>query len=153
MFLIFFFSLFHFSLAYLRYYNYLYTLYMSPNVMSNFDLDDNMSANNSSSKSQADFFEGNLCLDLAFNFLVSHVIREGPIKVSQRKTTLCRSPGYEDAYSGDPFSVHQKCFQLLSEVVFSYIPLVKSQVRFDPLLYKDRVANVTKKYPNMEKMI
>jgi len=117
--------------------------------MNNFDFDDNMSTINSSNKFQNDFFDGSLCLDITFNFLVSHVTREGPIKVSQRKTTLSDHNSYD--YSQDLFRNHQKCFRLLSEVVFSYIPLVKSQMRFDPLLYKQN-TNATKKYKKMEKM-
>ena len=34
--------------------------------------------------------------------------------------------------------------------VFGYMPLQKSSVRFDPVLFKDPVANTRKKYRKLE---
>ena len=87
-----------------------------------------------------------VCLDLSFNFLVSHLTREAPIKVSQRKKTTNQSVL---GLSGGTFSDSQKCFQNLN-YTFNYLPLVKSQLRLDPLLFKDDVASMRKRYRKME---
>lgn len=88
-----------------------------------------------------------ICLDLSFNFLVSHLTREAPIKVSQRKKTTNQSVL---GLSGGTFSDSQRCFQNLLNYTFNYLPLVKSQLRLDPLLFKDPVAAMRKRYRKME---
>jgi hypothetical protein len=65
--------------------------------------------------------------------------------VSQRKKT-------EENSSLNSYSVwNQKrnCFQLLMNS-FKYLPLIKSQLRFDPTLYLDNVSNLRKKYKKLE---
>lgn len=52
--------------------------------------------------------------------------------------------------SGGTFSDSQKCFQNLLNYTFNYLPLIKSQVRLDPLLFKDSVSTFRKKYQKME---
>ena len=89
----------------------------------------------------------NICLDLIFNFLISHVSRESPIKVSQRKKTSNQS---FLGFTGGTFSDSQKCFQNLLNFTFDYLPLIKSQLRLDPLLFKDPVSTLRKKYRKME---
>lgn len=88
-----------------------------------------------------------ICLDLSLNFLVSHLTREAPIKVSQRKKTTNQSVL---GLSGGTFSDSQRCFQNLLNYNFNYLPLVKSQLRLDPLLFKDPVSAMRKRYRKME---
>ena len=98
------------------------------------------------------------CVDLTFNFLVSHVIRESPIKVTQRKKTtnsssinsLINSSPHYVTTRFDTFNLRQECFTYLYNQSFSYIPLVKSQVRLDPVLFKDQISTFRKKYLRME---
>ncbi|XP_074599328.1 exostosin-1c-like [Brevipalpus obovatus] len=100
------------------------------------------------------------CIDLTFNFLVSHIIRESPIKVTQRKKTtnsssinylIDSSPYYVNTRL-DTFNVRQECFTYLYNRSFSYIPLVKSQVRLDPVLFKDHISTFRKKYLRIEQL-
>ncbi|XP_030074770.1 exostosin-like 1 isoform X3 [Microcaecilia unicolor] len=95
------------------------------------------------------------CEDILMNFLVSAVTKLPPIKVSQRKE-------HKDALSQQDlksstlsivnlrFSQRQDCVnQFVSW--FGYMPLVHSQFRFDPVLFKDQVSVLRKKYRYLEK--
>lgn len=92
------------------------------------------------------------CVDLVFNFLVAHVTREAPIKVTQRKRSTLRAAPVDDR-SALGFKARQRCFVTLVNETFGYVPLVKSQVRLDPVLYKDQVSNLRKKFKKIEQVI
>jgi len=118
---------------YHRYYNYLYTEWLAPETR---HLVDQL---------------GN-CDDILMNFLVSHVTKRPPIKVTQRKHYKDKSalPGSKSPWSSpDHFTQRQTCMAAFA-ASFGYMPLKKSMSRFDPILYKDPVSTVRKKYPKME---
>lgn len=107
------------------------------------------------------YLDDDLCLDLVFNFLVSHLTREGPIKVTQRKKTSGGAIGasgrlFSSASEGKAtslsFSSRQRCFSSLINTTFGYLPLIKSQMRLDPVLFKDSVSNLRKKWRKLEQV-
>ena len=85
------------------------------------------------------------------NFLVADTIKLPPIKVLSQKlyqeTTNPDSGRF--AKQAAVFQRRKKCMDILSEV-FGYMPLLKSRVRFDPLLYRDPVSNLRKRYRLLE---
>lgn len=87
------------------------------------------------------FYDG--CFDIKLNYLVTDLIGEPPIKLLSKQIT-----------NNDitHFVSKQKCFEELLEKVSpsSELPLSKSCSRFDPVLYKDTVSNLRKKYRQME---
>lgn len=103
----------------------------------------------SSFLSDAEYYEQSVCLDIVFNFLVAHVTKEGPIKVTQRKKTVNGNQLSSYGSSLTTFSARQKCFYHLLRH-YDYIPLIKSISRFDPLLFKDHVSAARKKYRKIE---
>lgn len=114
---------------YHRYYNHMYTEWLPPIVHKTVDQASN-------------------CEDILMNFLVSHITRRPPIKVTQRKQY--KEPSVKSPWS-DPshFAQRQSCINTFT-AVFGYMPLQKSSTRFDPVLYKDAVANARKKYRKLE---
>ncbi|NWH17333.1 EXT1C protein, partial [Grus americana] len=121
------------------------------------------------------------CEDILMNVLVAAVTKLPPIKVTQRKQhkeTVPQQVGCEDGDAGTPlaserspspprsppakvkgmagtaggrrFSQRQDCLNQLADW-FGYMPLVSSQLRLDPVLFKDQVSVLRKKYPRLEK--
>nr|XP_002128024.1 exostosin-1-like [Ciona intestinalis] len=98
------------------------------------------------------------CEDILMNMLVAHVTRLPPVKVTQKKQ-------YKDTSASQPYVNHagvvsrwsdprhfaerQTCMQSF-EAWFGYMPLISSETRFDPSLYKDNVSVTRKKYPKIE---
>ena len=84
------------------------------------------------------------------NFLVADITRKPPIKILPQKT-------FQDLYSRNSkysklvqvFDLRQRCMESLVDI-FGYMPLLTSQVRMDPLLYKDPVSNLRKQYRLLE---
>ncbi|XP_018330965.1 exostosin-1 isoform X2 [Agrilus planipennis] len=117
---------------YHRYYNVLYTEWLSPLLHKTVEQSQN-------------------CEDILMNFLVSHVTRRPPIKVTQRKqykeqpSTGSRSPWNDP----DHFIQRQTCLNTFA-AVFGYMPLLRSNLRLDPILFKDPVSNLRKKYRQIE---
>lgn len=119
---------------YHRYFNYLYTEWLSPLLLKTVEQSHN-------------------CEDILMNFLVSHVTRRPPIKVTQRKqykdpppaTGAPRSPWNDP----DHFIQRQTCLNTFA-AVFGYMPLLRSNTRLDPVLFKDPVSNLRKKYKQIE---
>ena len=82
-----------------------------------------------------------------------------PIKVTQKKQYMTRTDGNELEPIRGRLSSHwdnnthfqerQKCLQLFIGD-FGYNALYESQVRLDPLLFKDDVARFRKRYPNID---
>ena len=83
------------------------------------------------------------------DFLISHITRESPIKVTQRKKTINSGTLFN---SWMAWIDRKSCFQKLISL-FGYIPLVKSKIRLEPLLYKDAVSSMRKKYRKLEMVV
>lgn len=87
------------------------------------------------------------------NFIVSDVTKLPPIKVTHRKvskeTMLPGKAVTDPNYYQTRFKQRQGCVASLTEV-FGYMPLVRSQSRMDPVLWKDPVSNLRKKYRQLE---
>ncbi|KAM4657195.1 exostosin-like 1 [Amazona ochrocephala] len=118
------------------------------------------------------------CEDLLMNILVAAVTKLPPIKVAQRrqhKEAVPQQVGREDGDAGTPLagerspspawsppakgkgtaggrhlSQQQDCLNQLVDW-FGYMPLVSSQLRLDPVLFKDQVSILRKKYPHLDK--
>ena len=60
-------------------------------------------------------------------------------------SNLLRSPWNDP----DHFLQRQTCLNTFV-ALFGYMPLIRSAVRFDPVLFKDPVSNLRKKYRQME---
>ncbi|NWR47176.1 EXT1C protein, partial [Regulus satrapa] len=84
------------------------------------------------------------CEDILMNVLVAAVTKLPPIKVTQRRQHR------EGTAAGRRFSQRQDCLNQLGNW-FGYMPLVSSRLRLDPVLFKDQVSVLRKKYPSLEK--
>ncbi|BES87574.1 unnamed protein product [Nesidiocoris tenuis] len=119
---------------YHSYFNHLYTQWLSPLLLKTVEQSHN-------------------CEDILMNFLVSHVVRRPPIKVTQRKQYKETPPQAGSARSpwNDPdhFIQRQTCLNTFA-AVFGYMPLLRSNTRLDPVLFKDPVSNLRKKYRQIE---
>ncbi|QQP34616.1 Exostosin3like, partial [Caligus rogercresseyi] len=104
---------------YHKYYSYLYTYEMPQAIRSKVD-------------------EYMNCEDLAMNFLVSHVTRKPPVKVTSRWTFRC--PGCPVSLSEDDshFIERHACINFFKEV-YGYMPLLYTQYRADSVLFKTRI--------------
>ena len=89
------------------------------------------------------------CEHLLMNFLVSHVTKQAPIKVTQRKKYKDATAQRYELTEAEQFGQKQTCINIFSSG-FGYMPLVKSQLRLDPVLFKDPVSNLRKKFRKME---
>ncbi|XP_013380983.1 exostosin-like 3 [Lingula anatina] len=80
------------------------------------------------------------CEDIAMNFLVSHITRQPPIKVTSRWTFRC--PGCPQALSVDDshFQERHKCINFFAKV-YGYMPLLYTQFRVDSVLFKTRISH------------
>ncbi|CAK1548519.1 unnamed protein product [Leptosia nina] len=80
------------------------------------------------------------CEDIAMNFLVSHITRKPPVKVTSRWTFRC--PGCPVTLSADETHFHErhKCIQFFSQVM-GYTPLLSTQYRADSVLFKTRIPH------------
>ncbi|XP_076083727.1 exostosin-1b-like [Mytilus galloprovincialis] len=122
--------------VYHRYYNYLYTNSLSTVFTQIVDQSQN-------------------CEDILMNFLVSHVTKQPPIKVTHRKiykeSMLGSSGRTRTSFSLDQqhFSQRQACLAHFVQL-FGYMPLIRSKVRMDPVLFKDPVSNLRKKFRQIE---
>ncbi|XP_065191203.1 exostosin-1a-like [Sycon ciliatum] len=104
------------------------------------------------------------CADIAFNFLVSYVTKHPPIKVAQKFGIRNEQPAlFPQAtptpigatYFNDPsvpetpvslvYAQRQNCIRSFVPA-FGRMPLSHSQMRLDPLLYRDNVSNSRKHY-------
>ncbi|XP_051844125.1 LOW QUALITY PROTEIN: exostosin-like 1 [Antechinus flavipes] len=85
------------------------------------------------------------CEDILMNFLVAEVTKLPPIKVPQRKQLLesFLSPRAEQRSKG--------CINRFASW-FGHMPLVHSQFRLDPVLFKDQVSVLRKKYRQLERL-
>ena len=101
----------------------------------------------------------NNCEDILFNFLVAHVTHLPPIKVTQKKQYKDVALGLASVNtpagqwtSPSDFNSRQLCMNIFVNS-FGYMPLMRSQMRLDPMLYKDPVSILRKRYPKMEQVV
>jgi len=104
-----------------KYYMYLYTYWMPAEIRETVD----------------EFIN---CEDIAINFLVSHVTRKPPVKVTSRWTFRC--DGCPDALSQSDEHFHERheCINRFQKA-FGYMPLVYTQHRADSILFKTRLPH------------
>uniref|UniRef100_A0AAY5F6F8 Exostosin glycosyltransferase 1 n=1 Tax=Electrophorus electricus TaxID=8005 RepID=A0AAY5F6F8_ELEEL len=121
---------------YHRYYHYLYTHFLP-----------------SSLKNMVDQLAN--CEDILMNFLVSAVTKLPPIKVTQKKqykeTMMGQSSRASRWADPDHFAQRQTCMNKFASW-FGAMPLVHSQMRLDPVLFKDQVSILRKKYREIERL-
>uniref|UniRef100_A0A9J8AM43 Exostosin glycosyltransferase 1b n=1 Tax=Cyprinus carpio carpio TaxID=630221 RepID=A0A9J8AM43_CYPCA len=121
---------------YHRYYHFLYTNFL-PNSL----------------KSMVDQLAN--CEDILINFLVSAVTKLPPIKVTQKKqykeTMMAQSSRASRWADPDHFAQRQTCMNKFASW-FGGMPLVHSQMRLDPVLFKDQVSILRKKYREIERL-
>ena len=93
--------------------------------------------------------QANSCEDILINFLVAHVTKLPPIKVSQRKAY--KDPRHEQhiMQQASRFAQRQACINDFV-TTFGYMPLMRSNLRLDPILFKDAVSISRKKYRQIE---
>ncbi|XP_072683807.1 exostosin-like 1 isoform X3 [Canis lupus baileyi] len=97
--------------------------------------------------------EAPTCVDVLMNFLVAAVTKLPPIKVPYGKQhpearpplVRIQAPG-----ASEQQPPAQDCINQMAEE-FGYMPLVSSRLRLDPVLFKDPVSVLRKKYRSLEK--
>ncbi|XP_054166306.1 exostosin-3-like [Oppia nitens] len=104
-----------------KYYSYLYTYSMPKAIRDKVD-------------------EYMNCEDIAMNYLVSHITRQPPIKVTSRWTFRC--PGCPVSLSEDDshFNERHKCINYFIQI-YGYMPLLNTQFRADSVLFKTRIPH------------
>ncbi|KAM9309899.1 exostosin-1b-like [Pholidichthys leucotaenia] len=121
---------------YHKYYHYLYTTYLPASLKNMVDQMSN-------------------CEDILMNFLVSSVSKLPPIKVTQKKqykeTMMGQSSRASRWADPDHFAQRQTCMNKFANW-FGTMPLVHSQMRLDPVLFKDQVSILRKKYREIERL-
>ncbi|XP_034756641.1 exostosin-1a-like [Etheostoma cragini] len=121
---------------YHRYYHYLFTRYVPASLLTMVDHMAN-------------------CEDILMNFLVSAVTKQPPIKVTQKKQykETMMSQGSKSSRWADPdhFAQRQTCMNAFSRWL-GFMPLLHSQMRLDPVLFRDQVSILRKKYRDIEKL-
>ncbi|KAK2886879.1 hypothetical protein Q8A67_015107 [Cirrhinus molitorella] len=95
------------------------------------------------------------CEDILMNFLISSVTHLPPVKVAQRKQykEMPTLQGTKMAPWANPehFTQRQECVNTFASW-FGYMPLVHSQFRLDPVLFKDHVSVLRKRYKDLERV-
>ncbi|XP_001625539.2 exostosin-3 [Nematostella vectensis] len=108
-----------------RYYTYLFTHWMQQSIREKID----------------EFMN---CEDIAMNFLVSHITRKPPIKVTSRWTFVCSSCPVSLWSDKSHFEERHQCINYF-EKVYGYMPLLRTQYRADSVLFKTRIPNTETK--------
>ncbi|XP_028404961.1 exostosin-like 3 isoform X2 [Dendronephthya gigantea] len=80
------------------------------------------------------------CEDIAMNFLVSHVTRKPPLKVTSRWTFRCPDCTSTLFLDETHFTERHKCINFFVKV-FGYMPLLRTQFRADSVLFKTRISS------------
>ncbi|XP_061785764.1 exostosin-1 isoform X2 [Nerophis lumbriciformis] len=121
---------------YHRYYHYLFSHYVPTSLLTMVDRMVN-------------------CEDILMNFLVSAVTKQAPIKVTQKKQykETMMTQGSKASRWADPdhFAQRQTCMNVFSRWL-GYMPLLHSQMRLDPVLFRDQVSILRKKYRDIERL-
>uniref|UniRef100_A0AAZ1X6Q3 Glycosyl transferase 64 domain-containing protein n=1 Tax=Oreochromis aureus TaxID=47969 RepID=A0AAZ1X6Q3_OREAU len=117
---------------YHRYYHYLFTHYVPASLLTMVDRMAN-------------------CEDILMNFLVSAVTKQPPIKVTQKKQykeTMMTQVLIDGLTTGRTMT---HCMNAFSHWL-GFMPLVHSQMRLDPVLFRDQVSILRKKYRDIERL-
>ncbi|XP_048842260.1 exostosin-1 [Brienomyrus brachyistius] len=121
---------------YHRYYHYLFTHYLPAGLLNMVDRMAN-------------------CEDILMNFLVSAVTKLPPLKVTQKKqykeTMMQQGSKVSRWADPDHFAQRQACMNSFTSW-FGFMPLTHSQMRLDPVLFKDQVSILRKKYRDIERL-
>ncbi|KAL4218501.1 Exostoses (Multiple)-like 3 [Mactra antiquata] len=80
------------------------------------------------------------CEDIAMNFLVSHITRKPPVKVTSRWTFRCPGCPQQLALDESHFEERHKCINYFVDV-YGYMPLLYTQYRVDSILFKTRISH------------
>ncbi|CAO1401237.1 unnamed protein product [Diamesa serratosioi] len=80
------------------------------------------------------------CEDIAMNFLVSHITRQPPVKVTSRWTFRCPVCPVSLSEDDTHFQERHKCINYFTKV-FGYTPLLNTQFRADSILFKTRIPH------------
>nr|XP_002121020.1 exostosin-like 3 isoform X1 [Ciona intestinalis] len=80
------------------------------------------------------------CEDIAMNFLVSHITRKPPVKVTSRWTFRCPGCPVALSQSQEHFEERHRCINQFVKI-FGYMPLVYTQFRVDSILFKTRLPH------------
>ena len=88
------------------------------------------------------------CEHILINFLVSQITQQPPIKVTQQRENQ-EAEVINFALASEKFARKQKCMNIFY-AGFGYMPLKKSKLRLDPVLFKDPVSNMRKKFRKIE---
>lgn len=80
------------------------------------------------------------CEDIAMNFLVSHITRQPPVKVTSRWTFRCLGCPQSLSEDDTHFQERHKCINFFSQI-FGYTPLLNTQYRADSILFKTRIPH------------
>jgi glucuronyl/N-acetylglucosaminyl transferase EXT1 len=109
---------------YCRYYGYIMANFLPPKV-----------------RSLAD--QSLACLDIIFNFIVTELSLQSPLKLPQRNSSTKVDTVSSLAREG------VACLNMAVNI-FGEMPLLHSHVRLDPVLYRDNVSVYRKEYRKME---
>ncbi|XP_052763160.1 exostosin-like 3 isoform X2 [Mya arenaria] len=104
-----------------KYYSYLYSYTMAATIREKVD-------------------EYMNCEDIAMNFLVSHITRKPPVKVTSRWTFRCPGCPQQLALDESHFTERHKCMNFFVEI-YGYMPLMYTQYRVDSILFKTRISH------------
>jgi len=119
------------------------------------------------------------CEDIAFNILVARITKKPPIKLTSKKRTkepssrlvicfdmkligellmsyflihLILCVNHSSSFSSmdqDKLKQRHNCMNELAEI-YGSMPLKRSNIRMDPILFRDPVSNLRKKYRQLE---
>ena len=89
------------------------------------------------------------CEHILMNFLVSLVSKKPPLKVTHRRKFQVVSSSKNHTQMSEEFSQKQTCINIFFSG-FGQMPLIKSKLRLDPVLFKDPVSNLRKKFRKIE---
>ncbi len=84
------------------------------------------------------------CEDIAMNFLVSHLTRRPPIKVTSRWTFRCPTCPASLWEDDSHFQERHRCINFFARV-YGYMPLMYTQFRADSVLFKTRIPKEKQK--------
>lgn len=80
------------------------------------------------------------CEDIAMNFLVAHLTRKPPIKVTSRWTFHCANCVSSLSEDDSHFRERHECLNIFASI-YGYMPLMSTQHRSDSILFKTRLPH------------
>ena len=84
------------------------------------------------------------CEDIAMNFLVSHLTRKPPLKVTSRWTFRCLQCPISLSEDDSHFEERHRCINFFTSL-YGYNPLLNTQFRADSVLFKTRIPQTKQK--------